>query len=241
MRILRYKGAKRAIETMFSIGRSDLHRLSPRVFFASMAVAVLFTTVLLTRPFAPADPDKRHISVPPVIIQLQDIPETRQVIRTPAPAKPFIPSAVPIPTNDILPDTVTIQQTELDLESVPAAPPAILVPDMGNTGIPSAAAEENEIFEFYNVEEQPKRLNAIVPEYPEMAKRAGIQGAVYLKVLVNAKGAVDSVIVQKGPSVFHNSASDAARRTRFTPARQNDRAVPCWVLMPFRFVLNRNE
>lgn len=219
----------------------DLHRLSPVVFLASLTVSVLFTATLLTHSYPRKTELPHAFPTPPVIIQLQDIPETRQVIRTPAPSKPFVPSALPVAVETAPPDTVTIRDTKLDLQPVLSAPPALLVPGAGGKPVPSAAKEESEIFEFFNVEEQPRRLNAVAPEYPEMANRAGIEGTVLLKVLVNAKGSVDSVIVQKGPAVFHKSAIDAARATTFTPARQNDRAVPCWVVMPFRFVLKHNR
>ena len=72
-----------------------------------------------------------------------------------------------------------ILDTSFDLDAAPPAPPALMIPDVG------AAVEENEIFEYFSVEEKPIRNNIISPEYPDMAKRADIEGAVYLKVLVN--------------------------------------------------------
>ena len=211
---------------LFRNMETDLHRLSPYVFLGCLAFAVIFTTAILTHTITRNDTGGRAIPVPPVIIQLQDIPEIRQVMRTPSPAKPFVPSALPIASDKVLPDTVTIRETKLDLQAVPAAPPALLVPSTGGNAIPSAVKEETEIFESFNVEEQPKRLNAVTPEYPDMARRAGIEGAVLLKVLVNTKGTVDSVIVQKGPAAFQKSAIAAAHATTFTPAKQNGRSVP---------------
>lgn len=225
----------------FQLTNRGLHSRSPQIFLVCLAGALFLTALLLTLPLPLPDSDSRKASPPPVIIQLQNIPETRQVFRTPAPSKPFIPDALPIASDDLVPDTITIEDTKLDLSEAPAAPPAILVPGSGGTAAPSAAAEESEIYEYFNVEEPPKRSGAVQPDYPEMARRAGIQGTVMLKVLVNTKGLVDSVEVQSGPSVFHKSAIAAAKATRFDPARQNDRAVPCWVIMPFRFVSQGNR
>jgi protein TonB len=219
---------------------SSLHRQSPRIFLSCLAAAAAFTAIVLILPLPRIDSAERNVTPPPVIIQLQNIPETRQVMRTPAPPKPFIPQALPIASDEILPDRITIQDTRLDLAESPVAPPAILMPDSGaagGAGIPSAEGEEQEIFEYFNVEEPPKRKNTVSPEYPEMAKRAGIEGTVLLKVLVNRTGAVDSIEVQSGPSIFHKPAIAAAKATSFTPARQNDKAVSCWVVMPFRFVV----
>ena len=224
---------------LFKIGsNADLHGKSTRIFLVCLGIAFLFTSVILLYPLASKLKAEKPPAVPPVIITLQNIPETRQVVRTPAPPKPFIPSALPIASDDLPPDTLSIADTRLDLDAVPEAPPAVLVPESAGAP-PSAAAEEKEVYEFFSVEEQPKRLNAVTPEYPETAKRAGIEGTVMLKVLVNKTGKVDSVEVQKGPAVFHKSAAAAARATTFKPARQNDRAVACWVVMPFRFSITK--
>jgi protein TonB len=222
---------------------SDLHRQSPRIFLVCFLAAMMFTALIITLPLPRIDSAERKVTPPPVIIRLQNIPETRQVMRTPAPPKPFIPNALPIATDDILPDRITIEDTKLDLTEAPVAPAAILMPDSGagGGGVPSAAQDEQEIYEYFSVEEPPKRKNTVTPEFPEMAQRAGIEGTVLLKVLVNRTGSVDSVEVQSGPSIFHKPAIAAAKATSFTPARQNDKAVSCWVLMPFRFMVTKNK
>ena len=219
----------------------DLHERSPRIFLACLAAATLVTAIFLILPFPESRPSGRPPVAPPVVIHLQNIPETRQVVRTPAPPKPFIPSALPVAADDIPPDTLTVPDTRLDQDAAPVAPPAILIPETGVNTPPTAAREEREVFELYSVEEKPKRLNTVVPDYPDMAKRAGIGGTVFLKLLVNREGHVDSVEVQKGPEVFQKAAIEAARKTLFSPARQNDRPVACWVVIPFRFVLKRGE
>ncbi|HEX2998657.1 MAG TPA: hypothetical protein VHR86_00180, partial [Armatimonadota bacterium] len=140
---------------LFANMGTDLHRLSPVVFFASLAISVLLTVTILTRSFPPKTDEPRVIAVPPVIIELQDIPETRQETRVTASAKPFVPSALPVAAEKTPPDTVTIRETKLDLPAAPAAPPAVVAPSIGVRATPSAAKEESEIFEFFNVEEQP--------------------------------------------------------------------------------------
>ena len=211
---------------------ADLHRKSPRIFLLCLFCSIIFTLNLLYIPYTQQANITKKIQAPPVIITLQNIPQTRLTIPTPAPPKPFIPNSQPIEVDeDILPDKITIEKTTLDFDQYPPSPPTQFLPEIGSSH------EEQEIFEYYAVEEQPQRINAPAPMYPEMAERAGIQGTVNLKVLVNQKGYVDSVVVINGPTVFHSASVDAARATTFTPARQNDRPVACWVVMPFRFVL----
>lgn len=130
-----------------------------------------------------------------------------------------------------MPDDITIEDTSLDLEAFPDAPQVVMVPETG------ASEEEDEIFEYFAVEEHPEPIKNVIPVYPPMAKRANIHGTVTLRVLVNKEGIVDSVKVEKGLKIFHQSAIDAAKATKFRPAKQNDRPVVCWVIMPFTFVI----
>lgn len=217
----------------FKIPAADLHRRSSRIFLVCLAIAVATTVILLTLPLPAPEPIARRVEPPPVIIHLENIPETRQVPAIPAPATPLRSFGAPIAIDDLLPDEVTIEDTDLDLTAVPEQPAITLVPS------PGAVAEEQEIFEYYDVEEIPEPLNRVVPEYPPIAERAGIEGAVVLNVLVTVEGMVDSVEVVEGPEVFRASAIAAARRTTFSPARFNDRAVACWVIIPYRFEFQR--
>jgi protein TonB len=143
--------------------------------------------------------------------------------------------AIPVEVDDeLIPDEITIEDTNLVVETAPEAPAVMFAPDSGADNI------EDEVFEYYAVEEPPKRINVVSPVYPEMAERAGLKGTVVLKVLVNTIGAVDSVEVVEGPEIFHKASVTAAHKTKFTPARHNDRPVSCWIIMPFRFVFDNN-
>ena len=215
----------------FKIPSADLHKKSPKIFWGSLIFSIMLTVIIIKIPFAYKRVQEKKLKIPPVIIHLENIPETRQRVQMPAPPKPFITSGAPLEVDDILPDNVTIEDTKLDVDVFPEAPPAVFIPEHG------AAEEEKEFFEFYEVEEIPKRLQNIVPEYPSMAERAGIQGTVTLKVLINKTGIVDSVVVIEGPEIFRKPAIKAAKATTFSPAKYNNRTVSCWVIMPFRFVL----
>ena len=70
-------------------------------------------------------------------------------------------------------------------------------------------------------------LNNPPPAYPAVARRAGEQGKVVLRVLVNASGSPDKVEIRSssGFSRLDDAALDAVRRWRFVPARQGDKPV----------------
>lgn len=212
----------------FKVPEADLHRKSPKYFAGCMLASIVLTTVMLVYPLPEPENTIGKVKVDPVIIHLENIPETRQKVRATAPRL-----SIPLEVEDeMIPDDVTIESTELDLSvEVSVPPPMIDIPEI------EAEVEEEEIFEVFAVEEAPERINSVVPEYPQIAKDSHVQGTVYVKVLVNEKGLVDSLEVVKGPTVFHESSLKAAKAIKFKSAKINDRPVSCWVIIPFKFEL----
>jgi protein TonB len=212
---------------------ADLRRMSRNIFPISLAISLALTAFILTRSYTYQVAEK-VTAPPPVVLLVESIPQTiNRVVSQSAPATPYRAAAEPIPVDDILPDEVTIEDTSLD----PAAAPDI--PMMSGIAGDAVREEEHRVFESFAVEEPPERTLSVTPEYPSLAVRAGIGGTVTLKVLVNATGAIDSIVVMDGPEILRQSAVDAARATTFKPARHNNRAVSCWVFLPFRFTIPR--
>jgi periplasmic protein TonB len=166
----------------------------------------------------------------PVIIQLEDIPETRQQRRPPPPPRP----AVPIPTdNPDIPDDVTIEITDLDLDLDDLEPPPPLVEVVEELEL----EEEDEVVELWRVEQKPKVIKQGKVVYPEMASKAGIEGKVFVVVLVGKDGKVIEIVQVTGPTVFHEAAKTAAMDFVFSPAIQNDKPVKVQISLPFTFKL----
>jgi len=57
----------------------------------------------------------------------------------------------------------------------------------------------------------------VTPEYPESARRAGVQGTVLLDIVVNPDGAVTQVKPVSGPDTLSRAAMDAVRWWRYQP------------------------
>ncbi len=81
----------------------------------------------------------------------------------------------------------------------------------------------------------------ILPEYPEDARKAGIEGTVLVDVLVNKHGQVAAVTVKEGieecPSM-DRSAVSAVRQWTFVPATKDGKAIEIEVTVPIKFVLD---
>ena len=92
---------------------------------------------------------------------------------------------------------------------------------------------------FVAASQKPRLVQGAAAEYPEMARLAGLQGLVMVKVLVETDGRVKAVEVLKGiHPLIDRPAVAAARRLVFEPGTQRGIAVPCWVAVPFRFTLD---
>jgi TonB family protein len=89
------------------------------------------------------------------------------------------------------------------------------------------------------VERMPEPVFLPEPDYPELARMAGIEGRVIVKLLVDVDGAVIDVglLLGSGNSTLDRAALQAAARARFTPGRQGIQAVRVWVAIPYSFVL----
>jgi len=62
--------------------------------------------------------------------------------------------------------------------------------------------------------------------YPDLAKKSGVQGKVYVLVYINEAGRVDDVKVIKGIGAGCDEAAiDAIKKASFTPGKMNGAAI----------------
>jgi protein TonB len=108
--------------------------------------------------------------------------------------------------------------------------------DTSTTAVPDLPLDP---VSYYLVEVKPRQVHRVVPRYPDLPRRAGIEGKVIVKAVIDTTGAVSQteVIKSSGNLLLDEAALVAARGSRFTPARQQDRKVAVWVTMPFSFKL----
>ncbi|HKU71716.1 MAG TPA: energy transducer TonB, partial [Burkholderiales bacterium] len=81
------------------------------------------------------------------------------------------------------------------------------------------------------------------PQYPYAARSAGKSGKVMVRVLVNTAGLPEKVELRSssGTDELDEAALDAVKNWRFVPAKQGDKAVAAWVVVPISFSLTRNR
>lgn len=105
------------------------------------------------------------------------------------------------------------------------------------TGI--ASTEENGS-DSIRLGEQPIPIGRVVPEYPEIARRAGIEGTVWLKLLITPEGKVSKVVVLVAEAeILIEPSIIAARKLEFKPRTAEMNPTSQWAILPFRFKLNK--
>ncbi|HEY5809026.1 MAG TPA: TonB family protein [Povalibacter sp.] len=82
-----------------------------------------------------------------------------------------------------------------------------------------------------------KRTRMVPPQYPESARKKGIEGWVELAFTVTLNGSVDDVEVRNASpaEVFDDAAKRAVRQWRFEPVVRNNQIVPQRAMVRLRF------
>ena len=210
--------------------KADLMAKYRRVFEISL-IASLALLIVAFKFF----PDVRGAGVkvegPQELLQVEDILQTKQEQRPPPPPKPPIP--IEAPSSDVLED-IEIGDTEIDLTEEISAPP----PPKEDKKI----VEEEPVY-FVAVEEMPEPIGGIGEIqkkiiYPEIAKRAGVEGKVYVLAFVDESGTVTDAKIIKGIGAGCDEAAlDAVKKTKFKPGKQRGKAVRVQVSIPVVFKL----
>lgn len=164
------------------------------------------------------------------IVEMEEIIQTRQIETPPPPPRPPVP--VEVPNDEIIEDVDIDIGGDLDLGGQLSMPPPP----------PPREDDDDEDF-FVVVEEMPELIGGLGElqrqiRYPEMARRAGIEGRVFIQFIVNERGEVENPVVMRG---IGGGADEEALRVvsqaRFTPGMQRGRPVRVQYSLPIYFRL----
>lgn len=111
------------------------------------------------------------------------------------------------------------------------------------TGIPEGAQLNPEIqldpSETKSVSQLPRFMEYMLPEYPRLAKQAGLEGRVWVSLLVDTHGLAREVQIHQtsGVQTLDDAAVASAKQCRFSPARSNGEKVAVRIIYAVDFVL----
>jgi len=234
----------------YKLRKSYKKYLSVAMWIAILIVLLITTGPTIYRLFNPEEEvstQKRKVVVtelaPPPSIgeKKEEVP-----VEAPPPLKSTIKFTPPVikPDEQVKDDFVTVDE----LKNVD---PGLQTKEGSTEGVDYSLIEtEEKVVEkveaptyFVAVEEMPEPIGGIkgIQEkivYPEIAKRAGVEGKVYILAFVDETGTVTKAQVLKGIGAGCDEAAlNAVLSTKFNPGKQRGVAVKVQVSIPIIFKL----
>ncbi len=218
-------------------------------FEATLAAVLLGLIGLANVQFAPGD---RDIAAP--VPRAQETIEVEEILRTIQPLHTVVvPMAAPIDVFEEVADDVVLEKTELRLDAGLDVAPAprdgegaaryLPAPPPPPAATPPPPPDEAEIFVV--VEEMPEIEGGLeklysVLQYPELARRASVEGRVVVELVIEKSGKPsDPHVVRSANPMLDEAAIEAVMKLTFKPGKQRGKAVRVRYTIPIRFELNR--
>lgn len=164
---------------------------------------------------------------------VEEIVQTKQEIKAPPPPRPMVP--VEVPNDEIIVDDFIDLDAELDLDEsfmeLPPPPP------------PVEEDHSNDEEIFIVVEQMPELIGGLASlnkhiVYPEMARRAQIEGRVIVEFIIDKDGNVmDPKIIRGIGGGCDEVALNAVQKIKFKPGMQRGKPVLVRYSMPINFTL----
>ncbi len=227
----------------FELKRSYQKNMRNAVLFVLGAFTLIFLLIALVRLLTAED------EIPTATIVIRDISELGpppsvatkpvQVKVTQELAAPKFTLPEAVPDEEVTEDFVVVSQEEL----AEISSPVLSEGDGSGVNVQVDIPIEEYIptpDDFIAVEEQPVKIQDVLPKYPEIARKAGIEGTVWVKALVDKSGNVRDAIILKESGAnagFEEAALEAAKQIKWKPAMQNKQPVMLWVSYKVDFKL----
>lgn len=214
---------------------------APRWTWHSVIWASLLTVLLFM-----ALPMLERMSAPPELdLALRSI-QTTALPPPPPPSPPARPPEperrhAPTPHLDRTPPRLQPLALSLSLGQAMGGLQGDFFADFAVAGIEGTPDARSYIFELADLDEPPRPLANLAPNYPAQAHLRRIEGHVNLTFIVAADGSVSAIEVADShpPGVFERAATQAVQRWRFQPGIRNGTAVSTRVQQRLNFQLEQ--
>lgn len=161
------------------------------------------------------------------VVEMEEVTQTKQEEKPPPPPRPQVP--VEVPNDEIIEDQDINIDADINMDD-PLPEPE------------EPEGEEEEEF-FVAVEQMPKMKGGQEwlyenINYPEMARKAGIEGRVIVQFVVGKDGQAKDIKVLRGIGGGCEKAAIAViKKAEFEPGRQRGNAVPVQMAQTITFEL----
>lgn len=183
-----------------------------------IAILIHAAAFALWPGYAPKPYRLREVMIPKLV-------DLKPDIEVPPPPPPLRPPVIPV---DIEPSDDPRADDTID--------PTVFGPEDPLPDVPDESGVLDRWFLYF--EREPRLVKKVLPEYPELARKAEVEGMVVVHVTVDETGRViDAWIASSEAEIFNVAALEAARGYVFDPALQNDIPVKATISLRFRFSL----
>lgn len=202
---------------------------------AGLIVALVILLVLFKMPFSPQN-SEHFQEQQQQTVKMKDIVQTQQQKTPPPPPTPQTPQ--PVPNDEVINDQPVNLNSELNLNAPLKVPPP---PPSANSD-----KDKNKNKIFVAVQHMPKLRGGLANlqrkiKYPDLARKAGIEGTVYVQFVVDEHGNVTNAHVIRGiGGGCDKEALRVVKQAKFQPGLQRGRPVKVRFSLPIVFRL-RNE
>jgi periplasmic protein TonB len=81
----------------------------------------------------------------------------------------------------------------------------------------------------------PQLISSVAVEYPEIARQAGVQGSVVVRILIDKTGSVTEAHALSGPILLRDSAVKALRQRKYAPSKLDGHPISVEMLVTIQF------
>jgi len=229
----------------YSRSRSAQHRILGAGMLAVLVLLTVGMEIMMENPnrelLATIAQEAEQLPEQPAV--LEDPPESAaaekdsqaaDIIQIPPPARK---ATIPSPTSTSpSPEFEDIVEAP---EHIPPLPPVETTTGKEGLGLgePPVAKPGDPLHVGGGVN-APKLISSRQPEYPEIARRARVQGVVILEAVIDDKGNVTYITMLSGHPLLWESAVTAVRDWKFEPATLHGKPVAVRYTLSVRFQLN---
>ena len=99
-------------------------------------------------------------------------------------------------------------------------------------------AQAETAFSMADIDQKPRPIFQVSPSYPSELRAKKTQGEVWLLLVVDARGHVSNVHVEKSShTAFTKPAVEAVKQWKFDPAMRGGKKVSCRMRLPLKFTI----
>jgi len=200
-----------------------------KTYIGVVGALLVFITLFKTSFSFSSDADFQVVEQE--VIKMEEVIQTEQHQKPPPPPRPPVP--VEVPNDQILDDLDLNLDASLDLDMALDLPPPPT----------RRVVEEEEPEIFLVVENEPVLIGGLEGiqksiTYPELARRAGIEGRVFIQFVVDEKGnVIDPIVIRGIGGGCDEAALEAVKKAKFIPGKQRGRPVKVQYALPVTFRL----